>query len=480
MQNRTKALIAVGAAMAGVAAFAGSIDRGSLARTWKPLARPGHHGDDALASDLSFLRSAVRSHEIGGTKEQWRAFNHVLDAADVDDIDQLTLATCESLARFDNAATTPILTLAHRIGVRFGWVADALVVVRARPALASLLGQRVVRIAGADPISTWQQFGRFVGGGTPAWVRNRSAWFFTVPEALSQIGLRVGDGVLLETEDLHGKADSTLLEPETDLQPGGPLVDFHDRFPGEASGETSGWASLFDQDGELPIYLRDTQDELFWVELDRTGTPIERPALGQQDEQADAEPSDPIAPGALYIRLLSDTNGGDPPESLIEDLVDEVRTGEWTRFVVDVRYHSGGDYRTTLPLVRAISERARELGVPIKVLIGPNTVGGGLISASQYLARAGERTILIGREVADGLRVRGQGRLVQLPNSGLVVHLCHDWHDLRSDTTLWNDVWLPDKFLLHGVGEFAPHVSVQNSWADFLAGRDKVLAAALE
>ncbi len=453
MQNRTKALIAVGAAMAGAAALAGTIDRGSLARTWMPMTRPRIDPADGYEGDLAFLRSAVKRHEIGAPKDQWRAFCQVVDTAQVATVDQLTLAASRSLAQFDNAATTVVLTQAHRIGVRFGWVADALVVMRTRPDLSSLLGQRVVRIAGADPISTWQQFAPIIGGGTDAWVRNRSAWFFSVPEALSQIGLRVADGILLETVDAFGRQDSALLQPEADPTPGGPLMDFHDRFPGERSGATTGWSALFDSHDELPVYLRDTQDELFWTNLDG---------------------------GALYVRVISDTDGGDPPESDIEQLVDEVRSGSPSRFVVDVRYHSGGDYRTTLPLVRAISDRARELGVPIKVLIGPNTVGGGLIAASQYLAHAGERTILIGRDVADGLRVRGQGRLVQLPHSGLVVQLCHDWHDIRADVALWHDVWLPDKFLLHGVGEFAPHVSVQNSWADFLAGRDRVLEAALE
>ncbi|WP_203568704.1 hypothetical protein [Aestuariimicrobium ganziense] len=455
VSRRTKWLTAIAVGLGGAAVVASSIDQGSLARTFAPTRRP-RGLPEGLAGDLEYLRKVVERHEWGATQSQRQAFDTVLERRRPLDIDQLSLAACEALACFDNAATVVLTTRAHRLGVRFGWVADALVVVKARPELANLLGHRVTSIAGGDPLVTWPFFERFVGGGTPAWLRNRSAWFFSVPEALSQVGLATADGVRLVTESPEGLTQISLLHAEAEPTPGGPLADFRDRFPDDEALGTTGWVSLLHQDATLPLYLQHTDELLFTASV-----PL------------------PAGQEALYLRLLGTPESIDPPASRVEQVEQMVRESSPARFVVDVRYHSGGDYRVVLPLVRQVSERAREIGVPIKLLVGPNTIGGGLIAASQFLAHAGERTTVIGNHVGDKLRVRGQGRTFQLPRSGLLVQLCHDWHDLTGDTSLWHDVWLPDKFLLQGVGEFFPDQVVQNSWHDFVDGRDRVLEAAL-
>ena len=454
MKTRHKVLIASAATAAGIAALAGSIDQGSLARTMVP--RPRRRGLPAgHAGDLAYLRKAVRRHELGATREQWLGFSDVLASRSVRSIDELTLTALEALAHFDNAATGLLTTSAHRLPVRFSWMADDLVVVKARPEHAHLVGQRVVRIAGGAPVDVWPGFVRFIGGGTPAWRRNRSAWFFTVPLALQRVG-QLADSrtpVRLETESDEGQVTVTDLVADVEALPGGPLADFRDRFPGDAGLGTRGWVTALDAlaPDQLPVSQRELSEVLWHA------------SVGD----------------ASYLRLLGTPDGGDPSSAKVAETVRMIMESTPSRFVVDVRYAAGGDYREVLPVVKAVAERARELSVPIRVVMGPNTIGGGLIAASQVLARAPERTLLVGNEVGDELKFRGQGRVVVLPRSGLTVQLCHDWHDLSHDASLWGDVWLPDKFLLQGVGEFRPDIAVQNTWRDYLAGTDSMLETAL-
>lgn len=464
VSRRTKWV--AGAALLGVAgvAAASSVDQGSLARTLLPMRRP-KRGLTGWQGDLDFLKDAVAWHELGATRAQRDDFEDRLALMRPKSLNELNLACCEALAAFENAATTVIGTRARRLPVRFGWMYDSLVVVKADPEHEHLAGQRVRLIAGGEPAVTWPLFSRYVGGGTPAWLRNRSAWFFTVPEALAQVGLGVHDGqVSMELEALDGTISHTVLGAGPTPMPGGPTADFRDRFPGDEGLGTRGWrTALLDPDEDpdsgdrpSPLYLQ------HWDQL----------LLTRELPMADRAP-------ALYLRLMSTPEGDDPTPEAIEDAIGLVEAGQYSRYVVDVRYHNGGDYRVTLPLVKQVARVARERHAPIKVLVGPNTMGGGLIGASQYLAHAPERTTIIGNDVGDRLRSRAQGRSVRLPRSGLVVQLCHDWHDLSTDAHPWSDVWLPDKFLLQGIGDFRPDLDVQNSWRDYLAGHDRLVETAL-
>ena len=465
VSRRTKWVL--GAAMAGVAgaAVASSVDQGSMFRTLLPMRRP-RGGLVGFGGDVQFLRDAVRWHEFGISADQRQGFDDVLASRPVRTIDELTLACCEALAYFDNAATTVLITRAHRLPVRFAWMRDSLVVTKAAPEHEHLAGQRVLSIAGGAPDVTWPLFAPFVGGGTPAWLRNRSAWFFTVPEALRQIGMGVHGGIVaLELEAADGTLSQVSLTASSEPMPGGPMADFRDRFPGDEGLGTRGWrTALLDPeegpgstDQPSPLYLQQ------WDALLRTA---EVPLPGSDRS-------------ALYLRLMGNPDGDDPEQEAVDAALALIEAGGHGRYIVDVRYHCGGDYRVSLPLVKAVARAARADHVPIKVLVGPNTIGGGLVSASQYLAHAPERTTVLGNDVGDRLRSRAQGRTITLPHSRLVVQLCHDWHDLGAEPGPWSDVWLPDKFLLQGIGEFRPDVDVQNSWQDYLAGRDRLLEAAL-
>ncbi|MGA4508794.1 hypothetical protein ACQB6R_11775 [Propionibacteriaceae bacterium G1746] len=476
---------ALGLAVAGAAGavVASSVDQGSWLRTTRPMHRP-RQGLVGYSGDVQFLMDAVERHESGISRDQRRDFVELLASRPVRSVDELTLAAQESLALLDNAATTVLVTRAHRLPIRLGWMRDSLVVVKASPEYEHLAGQRIVSIAGGAPDVTWPLFARFVGGGTPAWLRNRSAWFFTVPEALRQVGMAVHNGqVRCELEAPDGTLSEVTLISSTEPMPGGPMADFRDRFPGDEGLGTRGWRTALrdpdegdeSEDVPSPLYLEHWDRLLLMSELPLdAGT-----GSGGTGSAGTGSAGTGSAGTALYLRLLGTPDGQDPDQDLIDEALGRIETGDHARYIVDVRYHCGGDYRVTLPLVRAIAKRARALSVPIKVLVGPNTIGGGLVSASQFMAHAPERTTVIGNDVGDRLRNRAQGRTIELPHSRLVVQVCHDWHDISEEPTPWSDVWLPDKFLLQGIGDFRPDLNVQNSWPDYLAGRDLLVEAAL-
>lgn len=454
------ALAVVGTAMA---IERGSLWRGVLPGPWPPRRERGYR------ADLAYLGQAVKWHEHGASRAQIEACRQGLQGLDGDSVDALVLQISRATAHLDNAGTGLVRTMTHRLPLRLAWFADSLVVVRARPEHAELVGGRVLRIAGGDPEDIWRQFAPWVGGGTTSWLRYRSAWFLSIPDALAAVGQAVHDGqVAIEVERPDGTVCQTRLSADVSAMPASPVADWRDLFDQDQStstlaASTQGWVRAGAHAGATPLYLSDPDQPV----LCRPVTTVD----GSQ---------------GLYLRLLGTPEGDGPTPSAIHAAVQVVRRGQdgepgrpWARFVVDLRFHSGGDYRTTLPLVRAISETARAQGVPIKLLVGPNLTGGGLIAASQYLVHAQERTMVLGTPVGDTLRTRNQGRIFVLPYSRMAVRLCHDWNDVADEPNLLKDVWLPDKFLLAGVGRFEVDRTVQNTWQDYLAGADRVLEQAL-
>ncbi len=134
------------------------------------------------------------------------------------------------------------------------------------------------------------------------------------------------------------------------------------------------------------------------------------------------------------------------------------------RLVLDLRYGGGGSGHAMTPLVEAVmvSPQARKPG-RIFVIIGRMTSGTVLEYAS--VIRNVAPVVFVGEAASAGPNGVGDPTQVVLPNSGIVARVT----EVEWPTTLSEE----------GPAALAPDISVAAAAADYLAGRDPALEAAL-
>lgn len=135
------------------------------------------------------------------------------------------------------------------------------------------------------------------------------------------------------------------------------------------------------------------------------------------------------------------------------------------KLVLDLRYNSGGNGYLNRSLVLALARSARinEFG-RLYTLIGRET-----FSAAQMLANDLEyytNTLFVGEPTGSSPSAYGDSRKMQLPNSKLTI---------RASTVYWRDWNVNEKRPWT-----APNLPVGYTSADYLAGKDPVLEAALQ
>ncbi len=130
----------------------------------------------------------------------------------------------------------------------------------------------------------------------------------------------------------------------------------------------------------------------------------------------------------------------DPRETALRDAVfeaaDLVRSRPGTPLLIDVRGNTGGDFLQTMPLIDAISEGAE--GRRVGLLIDKFTFSAAIVFTAILKHRLGERLVLIGEEMGDGLTFFAEGGTIDLPSSGAAVRYStafHDWAGGRTDET---------------------------------------------
>lgn len=130
----------------------------------------------------------------------------------------------------------------------------------------------------------------------------------------------------------------------------------------------------------------------------------------------------------------------DPGETALSDAVAEaaelVRSRPGAALLVDVRGNTGGNFLRTMPLIDAISESAKDRRVVL--LVDKFTFSAAIVFVAILKHRLGERLVLIGEEMGDGLTFFAEGGTLELPSSGAVVRYSsafHDWAGGRIDKT---------------------------------------------
>jgi hypothetical protein len=182
----------------------------------------------------------------------------------------------------------------------------------------------------------------------------------------------------------------------------------------------------------------------------------------------------------LYVRYTANVDVG---AVRIADFNDAVRAAvqesQPAVLVIDQRLNGGGDYTTTIDLMRDLP-RLLPARARIYVLTGPLTFSAGISSVAFLKDAGGGQVVIVGEPAGDWERHWGETVTMTLPNSGLNMTLATGLHDYAGGCwTLPNCYWL-DFFNNVAIGSLDPDVEVAFSFADYAAGVDAVMEVVYE
>lgn len=141
-------------------------------------------------------------------------------------------------------------------------------------------------------------------------------------------------------------------------------------------------------------------------------------------------------PGMLMILPSFFDPGETELSSAIVEAAERVSSRPGSPLLIDIRGNTGGDFLRTMPLIDAISRGSEDRRVGL--LVDKFSFSAAVVFAAILKDRLGERLVLIGEEMGDGLTFFAEGGTIDLPSSGAVVRYStafHDWAGGRIDET---------------------------------------------
>jgi hypothetical protein len=303
---------------------------------------------------------------------------------------------------------------------------EGLYVVGARRPHEDLVGARIVAIGDRPVDDIAAAVAPLVSADNEWTVRARLPGYLVVPAVLRGLGLLDATAAALTLENRDGVT--------TELTPDEIPID-----------EFRRWRGLFDPlvppalppDDDGPLSLRN-RTEHFW-----------------------SEP----AGDALYVgynQVQGETAGGETIFGLAGRIREAFAGGEVGKVVVDVRHNPGGENGSYPPLLEVLRELATERPGSVVVLIGRSTFSAAGNFITELAATPGVR--FIGEPSGGAPNMYGDATLEPLPESGFVIHVA---------TRRWDFAPGDDAVAI------APDVAIPVRWADYAAGIDPALDAAL-
>jgi len=335
-----------------------------------------------------------------------------------------------------------------RLPIRAFWFADGLRVLRAKPALADLLGARIDRVDGRPIADVYGGLAKYVGS----------------PEARRRLLLLpvLESPALLKAAGLAAANDSLTLEGV--LQNGQPFrreikAEKRDRsapvsstmrllFPAPSG---AAMVSYLKPDAAVPASLKDPQ-HLFTM--------------------------DDLAGGGLYIAVTANSDGdAEPLSDFLVTAFERVRREHPRFIVVDMRLNAGGDYTKTYDFARALPGAGGNSR--IYVLTSPWTFSAAITTVAALKQAGGSKVTIVGEPVGDGLNFWAEGGAFNLPNSGITAYFTTARHDYaRPCTNRRTCFWLNELFPVR-VRTLQPAISAPLTFAAYSRGRDPALDAIL-
>jgi hypothetical protein len=308
---------------------------------------------------------------------------------------------------------------------------DGLRIVAAREPYADLVGARVTKVGHLGVADARQAVEPLVPRDNSSSLRANLPTYLLLPNVLREIGvLATGDpGLTLELTD--GSIRAVTPEPV-------PIEAWRDWIFARYAGD---YPDGLPPDPDGPPHLRH-RDMAFWSET-------------------------LAVPAAIYVgyNVVSSTDGGRSIGDLAMSIEATADAHPALPVVVDLRNNGGGDNTTYRPLRTTLETIAHDRPGRVALLTGRSTFSAaGNFVTDLKVGPEGAGIRLVGEAPGGGLDMYGDVRVVTLPNSRIVV-LVSSRHHVRAPGD--------DRLAIE------PDRPTEVSWADYVAGRDPVLAAAV-
>ena len=309
---------------------------------------------------------------------------------------------------------------------------DGLRVVAARDPYADLVGARVTMVGHLAVADARQAVEPLVPRDNSSSLRANLPTYLLLPNVLRELGVLASGDPGLTLELTNGSVRAVTPEPM-------PIEAWRDWIFARYAGD---YPDGLPPDPGGPPYLRH-RDQAFWSET-------------------------LAGPAAIYVgyNVVSSTDHGGRS---IGDLAASIQAAADAHpalpVVVDLRNNGGGDNTTYRPLRTALETLAHDRPGRVALLTGRSTfsaAGNFVTDLKVGPEEAGIR--LVGEAPGGGLDMYGDVRVVTLPNSRIVV-LVSSRHHVRAPGD--------DRLAIE------PDRPAEVSWADYVAGRDPVLEAAV-
>ncbi len=417
--------------------------------------------NEANLQDLEYLKTFPKydkSFSEGDRESDFIRFVEDLEAR-VEDFSagDFELAVAQAVALANNAHTNVSpeerSSRVNQFPVRFARFREGILIVQARREHGDLLGARVESFAGVPTAEIIERFRPYFGGR-----EQRARFYAPLNMGSPQLIHALGIGESPESMELafvtrdgqFMKRVLRALSPDQSrYHPYGR--DIYEYVLPEAKGD--GWQVLME--GQIPPrYLK------------HPSRPFDHQFLDQYD--------------GIYIRLDFNHNRGRWNlkkflRSVKKEL--EVRTPSFA--VIDLRFNNGGtstleEFAETLPtLLKPDGD--------IYVVTSGGTFSYGIGAAAMFRYYGNGKVLIVGEPVGDRLRFWANGGTTfRLPNSGITMRAWSSLEDYENGCWDWmNCFWFSPTFRRRGIESLRVDVPIEQSFDDYVAGRDSVLTTIL-
>jgi C-terminal processing protease CtpA/Prc len=320
--------------------------------------------------------------------------------------------------------------------LRFRLFPEGLFVVASDDHYRPLLGKRVVTFGDRDALAVIDGLARFAFGEHELRRRVYSESLLYLPETYAALSLVNEDGsVDVVVEDEHGNRLSSRLQHTWNKRPSDFGWDSQNPFlPDELISIHE------DRSTEPPFYLQHLDDN-YWFRFFDDGKYM-----------------------YLQVNLPFKKEQGETPMEFHLNWIQALHDSKAEVLIIDLRNNPGGWINLTAPIPGLLSEEyfSHPTLQGVAVLIGPDTVSAGSVLAARL--EDAIRPVFIGGPTGSAPNLYLEAQSTVLPYSKLSVSVSRE------------------ELITHNRADqrrfIAPDLTIENSFSDYLEGKDLILEAA--
>jgi len=409
----------------------------------------------AMREDLIYLREQWLPRDLSFSPDERTEFGSVVESAiqRTGSLSpaQFALEVSRAVAVSGNAHTSADVDgFFTYLPIRVWWFADGLHIVEAQPEHADLLGARVERIGNFTAAQALERVAPFFSG-TDEFTRFGTVSLLVSLDPLAHAGVIPSTEAATLTLARYGETRVVTLGPQR--APAPPVGGTGVLIP-SPPGNPHQWQHVLDALDEPPPAFRSPLSD------------VTHEWLAGGD--------------VFYIRNESTTTHGETrlDDKLLTIISTQVVPRRPRFVVVDLRLNTGGNFFSTALFAQILPKLVPEHG-KIYVLVGNVTLSAAIATAMMLKGNGGEKVVFVGERMGDHAQFWAENPELSLPHSGIAVHYAtgfHDWSGECSQNA--HCFWATAIFATPGLS-LEPDVRASLTFADYAAGHDTVLEAAL-